>query len=182
MLENITLYNVISFIIIMILAYYLYKNYIQEGFAEKHHHHHAHHAHHQMGLGITKKEPVFPNEIWGASRDTSVWKTNLPCVGNHCGTWAKLPGPMKNITQTKFDVWGLNPTSNEKGNIYRCPKPCSGNWQQVPGTMEQISAGENAIWGTSSDNKIFYCDNTYNNPCKGDWKQTNGALSVVSAL
>ena len=171
MFENLTLKNVLIAIIVLYVLYYVYSNYLTENFATQ----------------------DYPHEIWGVNGATQIFKAPLPCINGNACQWNQVWGPigqdgngmgMTNISQGDFDIYGIAANANEKGNIYRCAKPCNGGkeWNQVTGTLKQVSHGKDSVWGVAADNSIWNCPNSKESPCTGNWKQTNGGLTGIDAV
>ena len=188
MFENITLKNVLVFLLVAAVVYYLYVNYMQEGFAEKHHHHvhhthHAHHAHHASASTpvIAKTEEAIkvetPGEVWGVNSANQIWKSQLPCENGICN-WTEVPGALKQVSQGHHDVWGTAPGA--WASIWRCEKPCNGDWKSIPGSLKQVSVGKDVVWGVNDNGNIYYCPNTQDAPCTGNWVGVDGGLTDVS--
>jgi hypothetical protein len=172
MFENLTFKNIVIGVIVLFVLYYIYNNYFSENFANS---------------------QEYPHEIWGVNAGNQIYKAPIPCVNGNSCQWQQMWGPigpdgngmgMKNISQGDFDLYGVAANPNEKGNVYRCAKPCNGGkeWTQVPGTLKQVSHGKDSVWGVADDNSIWFCPNSKAAPCTGNWKQTNGQLAGIDAV
>lgn len=77
--------------------------------------------------------------------------------------WQKIAGNLKDISQDKTHIWGVN----KSGHIYKCAKPCKGSWTKVSGSdFKQISPGNTYIWGITNSKDMYKC----RKPCNGKWQ------------